>query len=99
MAEPTQYSIELREATITLLKEQGIHEGFWSLAFEFSFGAGLTGPSPEQVRPGAVVQIQRLILARHMEGQPPNPLAIDAAKLKPSTTEAVPAGKTPGGRR
>jgi hypothetical protein len=88
VAKPTQYSIELREATVTLLKEQGIHEGLWSLAFEFSFGAGLMGPVPEQVRPGAIVQIQRLLLARHMEGSPANPLAVDAAKVNPAKPEA-----------
>jgi hypothetical protein len=87
VAEPTQYSIELREATITLLKEQGIHEGLWSLAFEFSFGAGLMGVVPEQVRPGAIVQIQRL-LARHPEGSPPNPHAVDAAKVNPSGSKS-----------
>jgi hypothetical protein len=43
MADPV-YNFELREATIALLKQQGIHEGRWLLSFEFQFGAGMMGP-------------------------------------------------------
>jgi hypothetical protein len=52
MAQPTQYTFDLQEATIALLKHQGIHEGDWILNFELSLGAGFMGPTPEQLRLG-----------------------------------------------
>jgi hypothetical protein len=83
MAQPTQYSFDLQEATIALLKHQGIHEGDWILNFELSLGAGFMGPTPEQLRPSALIQIQRVQLARQPTDAPPNPLVVNAAKENP----------------
>jgi hypothetical protein len=78
----SQYNFELKELLIILIKNQGLHEGIWSLGFEFGMGAGNIGPNPEEARPSAFIQVKQLALARAtVEG----PLALDAAKVNPLT--------------
>jgi hypothetical protein len=84
MATPTQYSIDLNEAAVALIKEQGIHEGLWTLAFEFTLGAGQFGPTPAEAKPGAFMQINKLQLIRQSEGAPEAANAIDAAVVNPA---------------
>ena len=43
MAEVDTYGFDLREVTTALIKQQGIHEGLWMLAFEFSLGLASLG--------------------------------------------------------
>jgi hypothetical protein len=62
MAETTQYTFDLKEATVALIKEQGIHEGLWILGFEIALGAGQFGPTPAEAKPGAFMQINKLQL-------------------------------------
>jgi hypothetical protein len=82
MNEPSQYNFELRELLIILIKNQGLHEGIWSLGFEFGMGAGNIGPTQEEARPSAFIQLKQVGLARaSVEG----PLALDAAKVNPPT--------------
>jgi hypothetical protein len=47
MAEPTQFSFDLKELTTALIKQQGLHEGTWLAGFDFAFGAGMIGPTPD----------------------------------------------------
>ena len=83
MAETTQYTFELKEAAIALIKEQGIHEGLWILSFEIVLGAGQFGPTPAEAKPGAIMQINKLQLLRQAAGAPENPNAVDAAIVNP----------------
>ena len=86
MAETTQYTFELKEAAIALIKEQGIHEGLWILSFEIVLGAGQFGPTPAEAKPGAIMQINKLQLLRQTAGAPENPIAVDAAIVNPPRT-------------
>jgi hypothetical protein len=80
MAEPTQFTFELKEAVTALIRQQKLHEGIWAMTIEFGMGAGNFGPTQEEARPSAFVQVIKLGLTRaDTEG----PLAIDAAKVNP----------------
>lgn len=100
MADPTQYSFELREATIALIKEADIHEGVWMIGFEFSLGVGVFGAMQTDVpqgalsveaRPGALMQISKLQLARLPPEAPKPPFAVDAAVVNPAPNRLTPA--------
>jgi hypothetical protein len=69
-----------KEVAELLIKQQGLHEGFWRLAVEFGFGAGNAGPSQEQVYPVAFVAVQRMGLTRTTIE---DAAAIDAGKVNP----------------
>ncbi|MER9901580.1 hypothetical protein [Mesorhizobium sp. M0130] len=83
MAQPTQYSFNLTEVTKLLLREQGIREGRWALGFELGFGAGAFGASEAESRPGAMVTISALNIAKVPDENPPSAASfvVDASKL------------------
>lgn len=84
MAETKQYSFDLRDAAIALIKSHDIHEGVWQIGFEFTLGAGNIGPSLEATRPSAFVQINKLLLTRHEENTPLFAYVVDAAEVNPA---------------
>jgi hypothetical protein len=94
-AQPTVYSFDLQEATIALLKHQGIHEGEWVLNFEVTLTAGLLGPNPEQSRPSALMQIQKVQLVRKPADAPSTPLVVNAAIENPPGASATGDRKSP----
>lgn len=81
MAEPTQYSFDLREVTEALIRKQGIKEGQWVATFEFNFAAANLGPNPDDVKPGAFVRIIRIHLSQPTPNEPALPWTVDAGKL------------------
>jgi hypothetical protein len=95
MAAPTQYTFELKEAAIALIKEAGLHEGVWIVGFEFALGAGLFGAMPmgektagsdsppAEAKPGGFIQINRVQLSRYVRGMPEVSFAVDAAVVNP----------------
>ena|SRR6266446_8626711 len=107
MASPSQYSFELKEVAIALVKEAGIHDGVWAIGFEFALGAGIFGaaptadgsqvmpggPSPEP-KPGAFMQIGKVQLTRHEAGMPAPPFSVDAAVVNPATKVSKPKQPT-----
>jgi hypothetical protein len=93
MAEVDTYGFDLREVTTALIKQQGIHEGLWMLAFEFSLGAGLSGPTKEEVRPLAFVQINKISLVRQNEISGSHNLVMSAAEINPAPYENKPLRK------
>ncbi|MGJ0394952.1 MAG: hypothetical protein ACR65U_01805 [Methylocystis sp.] len=84
MAEPTQFTFDLQEATIALLEKQNVTSGRWMLAFEFSISVGAFGSSPQNIKPGAMVQISKLQLTKAPDERADSPLVVDASKLKPA---------------
>lgn len=95
MAEAKQISFDLKEAAIALIKHHGIREGTWTVGVEFGLGAGNIGPSPEQAKPAAVVQISNLLLIRHPENGPKLAIKVDAAEVNPKpSVKRSPATKT-----
>ena len=94
MAEVDTYGFDLREVTTALIKQQGIHEGLWMLAFEFNLGAGMAGATKEEVRPMAFVQINKISLVRQNEIASGHNLVINAAEINPAAFQIKAAPKT-----
>jgi hypothetical protein len=87
MADPTQFTFTLFEATEALIKKQGIHEGKWVLAIEFGLNVAMMGTGPTDVKPGVMILANNLQLQRATEpGSPPN-LIVDAAVVNPAQTK------------
>jgi hypothetical protein len=82
MAEPTQFTFDLKEVATALVKQQGLHEGLWMVAFEVGLVAGIIGPTPATSGPAALVQFNKVQLMRL--DQPLHPhLTVDAAEVNP----------------
>ena len=80
MADPTQFSFDLREVTEALIKQQGLTSGIWTLSVEFNFTALTSGPSPQDVKPSILVQVNRLQL---IEAPAEGPgVRVDAKKFR-----------------
>jgi hypothetical protein len=85
MAEATQYTFDFREVATAMIKQQGLHEGLWMVAFEVNFSAGIIGQTPPTSMPGFLVQLTKLQLLRQDQIPPPNPhLTVDAAEVNPA---------------
>jgi hypothetical protein len=84
MAEQTQFSFDLKELTTALIKEQDLHEGTWLAGFDFAFGVGMIGPTPDDARPAAFVQVLKVNLVRQTLPLPHPHLTVDAAEVNPS---------------
>jgi hypothetical protein len=82
MAEVTQYAFGLLEVAETLIKKQGIHEGKWVIAVEFTLNVGLMGAAPPDIKPGVMVLANSLQLLKAQDGAPPG-LTIDASVVNP----------------
>jgi antitoxin HicB len=84
MAEVDTYGFDLKEVTTALIKQQGLHEGLWMVAFDFNLGAGMAGATKEEVRPMAFVQINKISLVRQSEIASGHNLVINAAEVNPA---------------
>jgi hypothetical protein len=84
VAEPTQFTFDLQEVTIALLEKQSVTSGRWMLAFEFNISVGTFGASPQDIKPGAILQVAKLQLTKAPDEPADNPLVVDASKLKPA---------------
>jgi hypothetical protein len=86
MAEPTQFTFDLKEVATALIRQQGLHEGAWFVAFEFGLGAGIIGATPADARPAALVQLLKVQLVKQTQLPSPHPhLTVDAAEVNPSS--------------
>jgi hypothetical protein len=81
MAEVNQYSFTLKEAAEALIKKQGLHEGLWSIYFEFGLSGATIQDASGQALPAAIVPIIKLGLQRVEE---PTPLSVNAAQVNPT---------------
>jgi hypothetical protein len=84
MAETQQIGFDLREAAIALVRHHGLHEGRWMLALEFNLAAGNFGSDARDAKPGAIVQINKFILARQPAEAPDMGAIVDAAEVNPA---------------
>ena len=80
MAEVQTYTFEFKEIVEALIKQQDLHEGTWQIYVEFGIAAGNMGPSANELRPSAVVPIQRIGILR-VEKE--TNLAVNAAQVNP----------------
>jgi hypothetical protein len=98
MPETKAISYTFKELAGVLVKERGIHEGYWGVSLDFALAAGLVPFPPTDVNslmPAAIVPVTRIGLHRF---DTPNSLTVDAAEVNPisadnSTTE--PPASTP----
>ena len=77
-----QIVFSCKEITKVLLKDQGIHEGFWGIVFEFGLmGGGIAFPPlGNAVIPAAIVGIPKIGIQRF---DIENPLTVNAAEANP----------------
>ncbi|HEX7074343.1 MAG TPA: hypothetical protein VF226_09910 [Hyphomicrobiaceae bacterium] len=81
MANPTRYTFDLKEVATALIRAQGIKHGKWILGFEFNFGAGQIGPSPDDSLPAGFIRVQNALLTRQPDDAPESNLVVDAEKV------------------
>lgn len=81
MAEPTQYMFTHKEVVEILVKQQGLHEGLWSLSVEFGINAVITGPNDDQLYPTAMVPVIRFGIQK---SEKMNNISVDAALVNPA---------------
>lgn len=82
MAEPTQFTFDLKEVAASLIEKQGITSGKWGITFEFNVSIGAFGKLPQDAKPGAMIQINRIQLVKAPDDAPDSPLVVDASALK-----------------
>jgi hypothetical protein len=83
MADPTQFTFSLLEATEALIKQQGLHEGKWVMAIEFNVNVALMGTGPTDVKPGVMVLANGFQIQRATEPASPPSMTVDAAVVNP----------------
>lgn len=93
MAEVQEYVFSYKEVVEALLKQQGIHEGLWSLRVEFSLGAANinTIAGSKELMPAAIIPVKSIGLQRGAED---NSMTVDAAKANPKPTTPSKRRKT-----
>lgn len=82
-----------QEVAEALVKKQGLHEGLWSVYFEFGIGAANfnTKEGGKELVPAAIVPLQSMGLLRATEE---NNLTVDAAVVNPKAESATATKKT-----
>lgn len=82
MPEIKNYSFNHVELAEILVKNLGIHEGLWGVAFEFSLMASNvpTPPDGKSLLPASISFVNRVGIQRFEQS---NNLTIDAAKVNP----------------
>jgi len=83
MAQVNQILFTYKEIAEALVKQEGIHEGFWGAYVEFGIAAANINLAPDtDVTPAAIVRVQRMGLQRFEEA---NNLTVDAAEVNPAS--------------
>lgn len=85
MPEAKQIIYTFKELATLMVKDQGIHEGYWGIFARFGIGAVNAGPSETDIKPTAVVPIVELGLQRFDEL---NNLSVNAAEVNPAAPTA-----------
>jgi hypothetical protein len=80
MSEATKIMFSYKEIVVALIKQQGIHDGIWSLMVEFGLGAANAGPDDNELAPSAIVPVQKIGI--HKVDSLTN-LSVDAAVENP----------------
>lgn len=82
MPEATEIMFKHKEVVGALLKQHGIHEGFWMLSINFGIGAGNVGQTEDQsdLNPAAIIPILNIGIKRVDQL---NNLSADAAEVNP----------------
>jgi hypothetical protein len=81
MAETTAITFDFKEVAELLVKKHGIHDGLWTIYVEFGIGAANVGPSPQELRPAAIIPVVKFGIQRVNES---TNLTVDAAAVNPA---------------
>ena len=88
MSNPTKQIVQnlpvilsLKEIAELVVKQKELHEGLYSLAFQFQIAVGAVGPSPETAVPGAMLGVSGIGLEKVEKA---GPHTIDAAIVNPA---------------
>lgn len=76
-----------REIVTALLKEQKIHDGYWSLFIRFGLNAANLGPNDDELKPCAVIPVLEIGIQK---GEKENSVTVDAAKVNPRPSQLIP---------
>jgi hypothetical protein len=84
MAEATKYVFTHQELVEALIKQQGLHEGIWSLTVEFALGVASTGSKEGDLNPTAMIPLLSTGISRTKEL---TNLAVDASVVNPAPSK------------
>ena len=87
MGEANQITFSYKEVVAALLKQEGIHEGFWGIYVKFGISGANIGGSDDTLTPAAIVPVLALGLQRFDKI---NNLSVDAAVVNPATSTTSP---------
>lgn len=90
MAEPGQYTFELKEIAELLARRVGVTEGLWQVGVQFGFAAVNVGPTEQDTKPSGIVSVFSLALAK---ADRPTGSTIDAATLRKAPEKSKAAAK------
>lgn len=76
-------ALSMREIVTLIIKTRKIHEGFFVPAIEFNFGAGMDGPSEEEVVPTMRIGIRSINISKVEES---TPFSVDASVVNPKSS-------------
>lgn len=93
MPEANQIGYSFKELAALMVRDRGLHEGYWGLFVRFGITATNFGTSEVDIKPTAVVPIVELGLQKFEEL---NNLSVDAAQVNPPSSPA--SSKRPKGR-
>jgi hypothetical protein len=82
MPEANQFMFGHKELVELMVKKADLHEGKWTLAITFGFGAVNGGPTPDQVMPTGVVAVQAIGIHK-AQPDSPEPITVDASVINP----------------
>jgi hypothetical protein len=83
MAEPTVFTFNYKELATLLVREQGIHEGFWGIYFKFGIQGANMGPDDMGLTPSAIVPILEVGIQKVPKE---SNLAVNAGEVNPPRT-------------
>jgi|SRR5215813_12753598 len=92
MAEPSQYVFGYKELAGILVKQQGLHEGFWSIYVRFGINAANVSLNNAAHVPTAIVPVLEVGIQRDLER---GPLSVDAAEVNPAPTKRSKSASVP----
>jgi len=75
-----------KELATLMVKDQGLHDGYWGLSVRFGISATNAGASDSDLRPTALVPIVEIGLQKFEEV---NNLSVDAAEVNASAKPAT----------
>jgi hypothetical protein len=80
MAEVEVLKFTFREVATALVKQANLHEGLWTVAFEFGLGALNLQAEDQPTLPAALVPLRSVALKR---SESLNDLTVNAAEVNP----------------